>query len=63
MHINNHMIQAAVNKATELGVLPRKGISDDIATNNELMVQILQAALDAERDAGGQIRSDDTDGQ
>jgi hypothetical protein len=47
MLITETMIRQGVKKATELAVLPRKGQIEDIATNNELMLEILQAALDA----------------
>lgn len=48
MQVSQQMIQAAVSKAMELGVLPRRGVSDDIATNNEIMAEILQAAVDTD---------------
>jgi hypothetical protein len=48
MQITDQMIQQAVKRATELGILPRKDVADDIATNNEIMEEILQAAINAE---------------
>ncbi len=45
MVVTDEMLQNAVKKAIELGLLPRKSQVEDIATNNELMLQILQAAL------------------
>jgi hypothetical protein len=44
--ITEEMIRRGVSKATELALLPRAGQIEDIATNNELMLEILQAALD-----------------
>lgn len=51
MQITNQMIHAAVIKAMELGVLPRKSLADDIAINSEIMVEILQAAVNAKLSA------------
>lgn len=48
MQATEQMIQAAVQKAKELGVLPRKISPEDIATNNEIMAEILQAAFNAD---------------
>lgn len=45
MHVNHEMIQAGIKRATELGILPRKDLPEDIATNAELMEEILRAAL------------------
>ncbi len=45
MQITQKMIEKGVSKAVELGVLPRKSLAEDIATNNELVFEILQAAL------------------
>lgn len=47
MLITDEMLQAAVTKAVELGILPRKAIPEDIATNKELMLEILQTAFNA----------------
>jgi hypothetical protein len=45
MLITDEMLQAGVTKAVELGLLPRKSIPEDIATNRELMLEILECAL------------------
>lgn len=45
MKVTDDMIRAGVKKASELGLLPRKSVLEDIATNNELMLQILEAAF------------------
>lgn len=47
MIVTAEMIQRGTDKAIELGLLPRKGMTEDIATNNELMLEILQAAFRA----------------
>jgi hypothetical protein len=47
MQVNEQMIQAAAQKAKELRVLPRKDQPEDIATNNEIMASILEAAVNA----------------
>ncbi len=54
MKITNEMLQSAIAKAIELGVLPRRGHPEDIATNAEIMHEVLLAALEQaskERDA------------
>lgn len=51
MHVSDEMIQAGVKRATELGLLPRKDFPEDIATNAELMEEILRAALSPEAEA------------
>lgn len=45
MLITDEMLQASVAKAVELGLFPRKAIPEDIATNKELMLEILECAL------------------
>jgi hypothetical protein len=45
MPITEDMVRRGVKKATELALLPRTGQIEDIATNDELMLEILQAAL------------------
>jgi hypothetical protein len=57
MLITNQMLQAGVQKATELAILPRHSIPEDIATNQELMQEILQAAL-ASTDDGNENSKD-----
>ncbi len=44
------MIEVAVQRACELGLLPRRTLDEDVATNTEIMLDILQSALDAEPD-------------
>jgi hypothetical protein len=46
MLITEEILRRGVRKAIELGLLPRSGQIEDIATNDELMLEILQAALD-----------------
>jgi hypothetical protein len=46
MEITNDMVRNGVRKASELGLLPRQSIMEDIATNNELMLEILEAAIE-----------------
>lgn len=46
MRVTQEMLQAATAKAVELGVLPRHSQMEDLATNVELMQEILEAALD-----------------
>ncbi len=50
MRITEEMIHRGVKKATELALLPRTSQMEDIATNDELMLEILQAALDSGSD-------------
>jgi hypothetical protein len=47
MQITSEMVQASTKTAVELGVLPRRGYIEDLATNSEIMAAILQAALDS----------------
>lgn len=47
MEITCEMLQAGTKKAEELGVLPRRSYIEDLATNAELMQEILAAALEA----------------
>lgn len=58
MQVTDQMIRAAVIKAVELGVLPRKSLVDDIATNSEIMGEILQAAVNAESSTKRKPRSE-----
>jgi hypothetical protein len=46
MEISQEMLAAATQKAVELGLLPRRSQMEDVATNAELMQEILEAALD-----------------
>ncbi len=51
MHFTGDMIQRGVSDALDLGVLPRHCIADDISINDELMTEILQAALEVTSEA------------
>lgn len=46
MDITKDMLQAATRKAVEAGLLPRRVYAEDIATNAEIMRDILEAALE-----------------
>lgn len=59
MRITDPMIQAAVKRAMELGVLPRRGVADDIATNKEIMEEILHAAINTGSQDKAQPPSED----
>lgn len=45
MNLTPEMLRAATQKAIELGILPRRSRMEDLATNMELMQEILEAAL------------------
>lgn len=45
MNITDGMIHAGVKKALALGLLPRKSVVEDIATNCELMEEILREVI------------------
>lgn len=45
MDITPEMLRAATEKAIELGILPRRSQMEDLATNAELMREILEAAF------------------
>lgn len=47
MEVTIEMLQAAMRKATEAGLLPRNSSAADRANSMEIMRTILQAALDA----------------
>ncbi|HEV2610151.1 MAG TPA: hypothetical protein VGU61_07775 [Noviherbaspirillum sp.] len=47
MDITKDMLQAATRKAVEAGLLPRRVYVEDIATNAEIMRDILEAALES----------------
>lgn len=60
MNITDQMIHAGVEKALELDLLPRKSVNEDIATNCELMGEILRAAIaTAEKDIPALIDASD----
>lgn len=48
MKITTEMIDAAMKKATEAGLLPRHARCEDISMNRELIRMVLTAALDSE---------------
>ncbi|MGE5648980.1 hypothetical protein [Noviherbaspirillum sp. UKPF54] len=48
MNITDEMLQAAVGKAIEAGLLPRNACRDNAVESKELMRLIVQAALSAE---------------
>lgn len=47
MKITCEMLQAGTRKAVDLGVSPRRAYMEDLATNAEIMQEILAAALEA----------------
>jgi hypothetical protein len=59
MIITSEMLQAGTQKASELGILPRTSINEDIATNAELMMEILDAALSSVEQKPSSIASKD----
>jgi hypothetical protein len=46
MVITEQMLHAAMQRAVELGVLPRRNCPEDLATNAELIQEILLAAFE-----------------
>lgn len=46
MNVTNEMLQAAVKKAVEAGLLPRSACREKQAAHGELMRGILEAALE-----------------
>lgn len=48
MIITEEMLQAAIKKAVELDILPRRSHPEDLATNTEIMQEILCAALESQ---------------
>lgn len=47
MQITPAMLEAAIRKATEAGLFPRRSSASELAANREIMYSILQAVLDA----------------
>lgn len=45
MHITNEMLQVAMKKAMEAGLLPRNACDENLYVNRELIRLILKAAL------------------
>ena len=52
MNVTEEMLEAAMKKAVEAGLLPRHACRDDLAVNQELVRYILQAALDTVSNTG-----------
>lgn len=46
MKVTNEMIEAAMKKATEAGLLPRHACKEEVSINRELIRIVVQAALD-----------------
>ncbi len=46
MYITEQMVDAAMRKAIEAGLLPRHACGSEVAANQELIRYILQAALE-----------------
>lgn len=55
MKVTNEMLDAAVKKATEAGLLPRHARKEDMSINQELIRIVLQAALDVPLDAPSKV--------
>lgn len=51
MELTNAMLQAAIDKAVEAGLLPKYVRKDESAFDREVMRLVLQAALQAEASA------------
>lgn len=47
MDVTTEMVQAAMRKAAEAGLLPRHARNEEMLINQELMRIVLQAALEA----------------
>lgn len=47
MKVTNQMIDAAMKKATEAGLLPRHARHEEVLINQELIRVVLQSALEA----------------
>lgn len=55
MKVTNEMLDAAVKKATEAGLLPRHARKEDMFINQELIRVVLQAALDVPLDVPSMV--------
>lgn len=56
MNVTEEMLQAAIKKAIEAGLLPRRACHEDAQINKELMRLVVQAALNAQpADCGNAI--------
>lgn len=47
MDVTNDMLQAAIKKAVEAGLLPRHASADEMRINRDLIRAVLEAAADA----------------
>lgn len=56
MNLTEDMLDAAMKKAIEAGLLPRQAYRQDMAMNRELIRAILQAALNARGSSGAVMR-------
>lgn len=62
INITEQMLQASIHKALALGVLPRRHYQDALATNVEIMQEILQAAFDTLPPSASETVPPDEDG-
>lgn len=46
MNVTDEMLDVAMKKAVEAGLLPRHACREDLSVNQELIRHVLQAALD-----------------
>ncbi|WP_151634589.1 hypothetical protein [Noviherbaspirillum aerium] len=63
MKITTEMIDAAMRKATEAGLLPRHARREDVSINRELIRMVLLAALESNRKSGKPAVPDTKGGQ
>lgn len=56
MKLTNAMLQAAIDKAIEAGLLPKYARKDESAVDREVMRLVLQAALNASPNNSQQCR-------
>ena len=63
MKITTEMIDAAMKKATEAGLLPRHARREDVSINRELIRMVLTAALEHERNQVKKVLPDGAVGQ
>lgn len=62
MELTNAMLQAAIDKAIEAGLLPKYVRKDQSAVDREVMKLVLQAALDAGAEPGRALSDDNGNG-
>lgn len=63
MKITTEMIDAAMKKATEAGLLPRHARHEEVSINRELMRMVLTAALESRHDHGKPVVPNASGGQ